>query len=161
MESTFGSGAKAIDEYYSRQNSSWKAVEMQVTKQAEALASNGFSETDATLFLDEVDGRLKGAMPDRVRETMLSFQPRFVISPASEFKEGFRAELATKGNPRAKGVELILQYPMSWTIRTPRRPNIVTTIRSHGGSGDVSLMMLVKDLSKEALEEVTAVGVER
>jgi hypothetical protein len=145
MESTFGSGILAIEDNYPDARSEWRDLHDQVIQQTDSTLSKGFSESDAASFLDEVDKRLKGGLPNRIRETLLTFQPRFISNPSSEFKEGFRAELSTKGNARAKGVELMMQYPMSWSAAEPRRPNIATTIRSHGGSGDVLLMVLVKD----------------
>jgi len=135
MESTFGSGILAIEDNYPDARSEWRDLHDQVIQQTDSTLSKGFSESDAASFLDEVDKRLKGGLPNRIRETLLTFQPRFISNPSSEFKEGFRAELSTKGNARAKGVELMMQYPMSWSAAEPRRPNIATTIRSHGGSG--------------------------
>jgi len=157
-ESKFGAGIAAINDYYSGRFPEWAQLNDKIKEQLAPMLSAPITEVEATAFLEEVEARLKGTIPSPILETLLAFQPRFVSRPSKEFTEGFRTELVTTDNARAKGVEFMMQHPMSWVPNEPRRPNIAFLIRSQGGSGEAMVMLLVKDLSAEVLAELKDVG---
>jgi hypothetical protein len=157
-ESKFGAGIAAINDYYSGRFPEWAQLNDKIKEQLAPMLSAPITEVEATAFLDDVEARLKGTIPAPIIETLLAFQPRFVSRPGEEFTEGFRTELVTTDNPRAKGVQFMMQHPMSWVTKEPRRPNITFLVRSQGGSGEAMAMLLVKDLSAEELAELKDVG---
>lgn len=157
-ESVFGSGIDAINRFYGEKYPDWPQLNDKIKEQLAPMLSAPITEAEARAFLDEVDGRFKGKIPAPILETLLSFQPRFSLRPAEEFTEGFRSDLLTSDNPRAKGVQLMLQHPMSWVIKEPRRPNIAVLLRSQGGTGEAMAMVLVKDLSADELKELDISG---
>lgn len=56
-------------------------------------------------------------------------------NPATEFTSGGKQKFSTKGNPKAKGVDLSLEYPKSWRAIDGDRPNIVQKFVSDSGRG--------------------------
>lgn len=157
-EGRFGEGIAAIDKYYGERDAEWGRFRESIPEHLAPLLSAPMSEVEASAFLDEMDQRLKGAMPSPIRETILSFQSRFNARPDQEFVEGFRQELLTEGNPRAKGVQLMMQYPMSWVTKEPRRPNVAASLRSHGGHGEVTVLVLVLDMTADEIDEIKRLG---
>lgn len=159
MEAKYGEGIAAIDEFYGSRDAEWTRFREGIPNQLAPLLSAPMTEVEAAAFLDEVDQRLKGIIPSPIRETILSFQSRFNAYPDQEFVEGYRQELLTEGNPRAKGVQLMMQYPMSWVQTEPRRPNVAASLRSHGGHGEVTVLVLALDMTADEIDEIKRLGV--
>ena len=71
----------------------------------------------------------------------LSFLFFFILGQLSA--QEFKAITSTK-DPRAKGLDFMLEYPASWTQLSPDRPNVVMKIFSPSGSE--GMVVLVKKL---------------
>ena len=82
--------------------------------------------------------------------------------PAKEFVSGGKAKFNSKSHPKAKGIELSIEYPRSWSALEGERPNIVQKFVSESGRGLEMAIITIKPLplppsvtlSKEDLDEV-------
>ena len=63
----------------------------------------------AAQFLDEVEARARGTIPSPMLETLLHYQ--FEKRPSEELIRGFRATYQTNGHPKAKGINIQIEYP--------------------------------------------------
>ena len=61
-----------------------------------------------------------------------------VEADLADFKANRLAIYDTKGNPKAKGLRLTLQYPITWDIEEGRHPNIVQKIKTSDGTHLIS-----------------------
>ena len=107
----------------------------------------------AAQFLDEVELRAKGKIPSPMLETLLHYQ--FEERPAEELIHGFKAIYRTNGHPKAKGLDVQIEYPKSWSLREGKRPNIIQFFRSNNGRGSAFISIVIKDLIDEAQGELT------
>jgi hypothetical protein len=56
-------------------------------------------------------------------------------NPAAEFAAGGKKRYRTSGHPKAKGVDLSLEFPKSWRAIEGDRPNVVQKLVSEAGRG--------------------------
>ena len=117
------------------------------------LESQQISQDSAAQFLAEVELRAKGKIASPMLETLLSYQ--FEDRPADEFNRGFKTIYRTKGHPKAKGLDLQVEYPKSWSLREGNRPNVIQSFSSNNGRGPVYTLIMTRDLIKEAQGELT------
>lgn len=64
----------------------------------------------------------------------------------SEFMGGQRASYSTKGNPKAKGIEVSFEYPSSWGGADGKRPNTLYQVTSEHGKGLDLCNLGIKDI---------------
>ncbi|KAB7619456.1 hypothetical protein [Alkalilimnicola sp. S0819] len=62
------------------------------------------------------------------------------------FTDGTASKYDTAGHPKAKGLEVTLQYPPSWQAKEGERPNVVQKFVSEHGGGLEVCTFLVKAL---------------
>jgi len=115
----------------------------------------------AEQFLDEIESRTNGVMPSPILETLLNYQ--FEDNPVDEFNRGFKKKYETKGHPKAKGLDLQIEYPKSWSMREGNRPNVIQFFSSNNGRGPVDVMIMTRDIIKESQgklshEEITTIN---
>ena len=102
----------------------------------------------AVQFLDEVELRAKGKIPSPMLETLLHYQ--FEERPAEELIRGFKIIYRTNDHPKAKGLDVQIEYPKSWSQREGKRPNIIQFFRSNNARGPAFASILIKDIADEA-----------
>ena len=107
----------------------------------------------AAQFLDEVELRAKGKIPSPMLETLLHYQ--FEERPAEELIRGFKTIYRTNGHPKAKGLDVQIEYPKSWSLREGKRPNIIQFFRSNNARGPAFASILIKDIVDEAQGKLT------
>lgn len=117
------------------------------------LKSHQISQDIAVQFLDEVCSRATGEIPSPMLETLLNYQ--FKERPAYEFARGFKKIYRTKGHPKAKGLDLQIEYARSWSKREGNRPNVVQFFSSNNGRGPAYALIMTRDIVKEAQGELT------
>jgi hypothetical protein len=84
----------------------WSNYKSNLMAQLQAnLREQNFSQADASNFIAEVDARAKGQLPEEVRATLLSVNPRFTKKPELEMVEGYKQAYRTKDHPKAKGID--------------------------------------------------------
>ena len=68
------------------------------------------------------------------------------------FQNGTTKKYFTKGHPKAKGIEMVTEYPNAWEAMEGERPNIVQKFMRPAGKDLMSVMylILIKNLPKEA-----------
>jgi hypothetical protein len=115
------------------------------------LEKQALDYDNAVNFISEVELWAKGEMPSPMRETVLHYQ--FEDNPVGELIQGFKQLYSTKGHRKSKGLHLQLEYPLSWSSREGKRPNIIQFFRSYNGKGRAYASIAVKDMIKEARED--------
>jgi hypothetical protein len=114
------------------------------TAMKDMLGNQTFSEEDVTNYISEIENRAKGNIASTVLETILSFQ--FLDRPQDELTTGFTSTFKTKGHPKAKNTDWQIKVPKSWKAEEADRPNIIQKFISDFGSGNNTIMILVKDM---------------
>lgn len=115
--------------------------------------SQQISQDVAVQFLDEVESRAKGKIPSPMLETLLSYQ--FIERPFNELARGFKRIYRTKGHRKAKGLDLQIEYPKSWSKREGNRPNVIQFFGSNNGRGPAYALIMIRDMVKDAQGELT------
>ena len=64
----------------------------------------------------------------------------------TEFMGGKRATYTSGGNPKAKGVEVSFDYPVSWGGTDGKRPNTLYQVTSESGKGLELCNLVIKDI---------------
>ncbi len=117
------------------------------------LNSQKINQDMASHFLAEVELRAKGVMPSPILETLLIYQ--FKGRPQNEFLQGYKTKYRTDGHPKAKGLDLQVEVPISWSFREGNRPNVIQFFSSNNGRGPAYTLIMVRDLTKDAQEFLT------
>jgi len=115
--------------------------------------SQQITEDVAINFLEEVKSRSAGKIPSPMLETLLNYQ--FMKTPSNEFLQGFKHTYRTKGHPKAKDLDLQIEYPISWSKREGKRPNVIQFFSSNNGRGPAQALIMVIDILTEEKEELT------
>lgn len=66
--------------------------------------------------------------------------------PVEEFVRGAKFKFNSKEHPKAKGIELSIEYPQSWRALEGERPNIVQKFVSESGRGLEMAIITIKAL---------------
>jgi len=90
--------------------------------------------------------------------------PQFGFSQTSElqaFLSGQKTKYFTEGHPKAKGINISIEYPSSWQRSEGERPNIVQKFTSGASKNFTQCLILIKDqpsfmklFSSKALSDV-------
>jgi len=74
---------------------------------------------------------------------------QFCFSQTSEiqaFLGGQKTKYSTEGHPKAKGINISIEYPSNWQRSEGERPNIVQTFTSDESTSYTQCLILIKDL---------------
>lgn len=125
----------------------WPEFKAQMaTQMNDVVGKQEMTLQQANDFLSEVRGRAKGEMPETIRATLLSANPRYSKNPALEIADGWKRIFTTKGHPKAKGADFSISVPASWSKREGNRPNIIQVFRSGSGHGPIMCNLMVKTI---------------
>ena len=78
----------------------------------------------------------------------IALLPQFGFSQTSElqaFLGGQKTKYSTKGHPKAKGINISIEYPSSWQRSEGERPNIVQKFTSGASKNFTQCLILIKD----------------
>lgn len=114
------------------------------------LSKSVVSKQQALEFLKIVTSRSKGQIKSPFLETLLMCNPSFIKNPVEELSRGFKHIYRTKSHPKAKGIDIQIEYPMSWLMKEGNRPNVIKLISANNGKGPASFSIMVRDLLAEA-----------
>lgn len=120
------------------------------TEIKELLSKSVVSKKQALDFLKTVTDRSKGQIESPVLETLLMCNPSFIENPVEELNRGFKHIYRTKNHPKAKGIDIQIEYPMSWSMKEGNRPNVIKFMKANNGKGPASFLIMVKDILAEA-----------
>lgn len=152
-DTSFARASTAVEQRLSKlMADQWPALRQQLMEQNRQKLielESGYSERNAEQYIDEIDRRSStgpsGAMLP-VKQMLLSCHPDFAIAPDQEFTHGWVNEFSSAAHPKAKGLELKLKVPASWSQAEGDRPNIVQKWRSDGGHGDDQFILQIRSL---------------
>lgn len=134
---------KALQDIFKENYSDY---ESQISSQTKSIVnSQELSEEKAIKFISEVEARVKGNILSPILETLLIYQ--FFENPAEEFLRNFTNVYRTNDHPKAKGIDLHIQYPKSWQQKEGDSPNIVQFFQSENGRGFEILTLLIKEIT--------------
>lgn len=161
--SALGESVKGVEAELSAElGDKWPEMKKKMaTQMTEMVGGQEFTREQAIAFLADVKLRGKGELQESIRAALLSAHPRFANNSGLEISEGWKQTFRTKGHPKAKGVDLSLSLPASWSKREGNRPNIIQFFQSKAGHGPVICNIMVKTLplpagtvlSKDELKE--------
>jgi len=145
---SLGESVKGVEKELSNLlGNKWPEYRKKMITQMETLVSGqDVTHEQAVAFLQEVHKRAKGEMPGSILAALLSAHPRFAENPGLELSRGWKQTFRTKGHPKAKGVDLSISFPASWSKREGYRPNIIQFFQSGAGHGPIMCSLMVKDL---------------
>ena len=115
-------------------------------KLTNSLGSTSINKIQASAFIRTLRQRAKGKIEPPILETLLTYNPKFQISPVQELLRGFKSSYRTKGHPKAKGVDFQIDFPRSWRPKEGRRPNVIQLMTSKNGRGLESILLMVKKI---------------
>lgn len=147
-----------IDAILSIENTRWKSSKTNLINALQSeISTLKFNANEAKEFLELIEDRVNGDIPEPILETLLIYNPKYLKQPALEFIEGYRQVFSTKDHPKSKGIDFQIEYPISWNARKGVRPNVITLINSENGRGFESLTLLVNeiDVTKEEFAKLT------
>lgn len=128
----------------------WRNFDASIrTEIKEMLSKSVVSKQQALEFIKVVTSRSKGQIESPVLETLLMCNPTFIENPVEELNRGFKHIYRTKSHPKAKGIDIQIEYPMSWSMKEGNRPNVIKLIMANKGKGPASFSIMVKDILAE------------
>lgn len=80
-----------------------------------------------------------------VLSTLLSWNETYQKKPVKEVLDGWTRVFSTRDEPKAKGLDFAMEFPMSWKPKTSNSPNIVQEFYSQCGHGYVSCNIIVRN----------------
>lgn len=80
----------------------------------------GITHSEAEKYLTNFkEERIKGSTGLYLEfvTILLRHNPKYKLTPISEFLSGYVARIDTDNHPKSKGLKLALEYPLSWIIQ--------------------------------------------
>lgn len=90
-----------------------------------------FDADNSHIFLDEVNARLNGEIPEQTLKTLLYF--KYLNKPHKEISDGHFTWINTKTHPKSTGLEIKFKVPQSFKLEEGDRPHIVQRFREMDG----------------------------
>jgi hypothetical protein len=167
FNSTFGKSKEGMKKYlaeYLGQNEFTDYEDKLISEIKKMISNQSLTEEIALNFISEVESRAKGNIASTVLETILSFQ--FFDIPQDELTSGFTTTFKTKGHLKSKNTDWQIKVPKSWKAEEADRPNIIQKFTSDYGSGNQSIMLMVKEMPlpegyKITKEEINVIFTEK
>ena len=123
-----------------------KSLISNMEQQIAANAPKAIPKNQATEFLKTVENRADGKIENQpTRDFMLAIT--YFENPGLEIAEKKTQKFNTKNEPKAKGLDLSITLPLSWTEQEGTTPNTVRSWKSEAGSGASLISLLVRDTS--------------
>ena len=143
---SLGDGAKGVEnELSANLGDQWPEFKEKIAAQLNKTAINqNLTREEATAFLADVQSRAKGEMPEAIITTILTANPRYSKYPAFELLDRWKKSYRTKNNTKAKGVDISIAVPISWSNRESNRDDTIQVFRSNAGQGSAMLLLIIK-----------------
>ena len=121
-----------------------KSLISNMEQQIAANAPKAIPKNQAVEFLKTVENRADGKIENQpTRDFMLAIT--YFENPGLEIAEKKTQKFNTKNEPKAKGLDLSITLPLSWTEQEGTTPNTVRSWKSEAGSGASLISLLVRD----------------
>jgi hypothetical protein len=137
-----------------------KTLITNIEQQLLANAPKAIPKNQAVEFLKTVENRADGKIENQpTRDFMLAIT--YFESPEKEIAEKKTQKFNTKNEPKAKGLDLNLTLPLSWTEQEGTTPNTVRSWKSEAGSGASLISLLVRDTGDKRTKAQVQRAIER
>ena len=121
-----------------------KSLISNMEQQIAANAPKAIPKNQAVEFLKTIENRADGKIENQpTRDFMLAIT--YFENPGLEIAEKKTQKFNTKNEPKAKGLDLSITLPLSWTEQEGTTPNTVRSWKSEAGSGASLISLLVRD----------------
>lgn len=122
----------------------WKAIKKDIVNDIHRkLDLSNLTYNESIQFVKTVKQRAKGEIETPVLETLLMLNPTYEKEPEREFYDGFKQRYKCDDFKKSKGVDFLIDVPMSWISKEANRPNIVRKFISQNGHSIEMAMILV------------------
>ncbi len=139
IATALGEGANALDAVLKREwPKEWAEAQPQIEAEFLRIAKEQkLTRELAVAYIQEVNQRAKGNLPESVRNAFLANNPAYVKSPGAELSAGWRQNFATFKHPKSSGADITIAFPLSWRKRESTRDGVVQVFRSGAGNGPI------------------------
>jgi hypothetical protein len=151
MATALGEGASALDQVLKREwPKEWADAQPKVEEEFLRLVNDQkLTRETAVAYIEEVNQRAKGNLPESIKMAFLANNPAYVKSPGAELSAGWRQNFSTLKHPKSAGADITIGFPLSWRKRESTREGVIQVFRSGAGNGPI----LVTINSGKALED--------
>lgn len=123
----------------------YSEIEADALKKFLTLGGRDFSA--AQRVIERVRQRTQGDFETtETARALISAVPRLSESPLAEMSAGFKKRVDTKAHPHAKGREVSLDIPLTWSRLQEKGVNIAASYRSQLGSGKIHMVLNIKQI---------------
>ena len=137
-----------------------KELISKMEQQINANAPKGVPKNQAIEFLKTVENRADGKIENQpTRDFMLAIT--YFDNPGNEIHEKKITKFNTKNESKAKGLDLNITLPLSWTEQEGTTPNSIRTWKSEAGSGKSLITFLVYNSGDTRSKEQVKKAIER
>jgi hypothetical protein len=143
---SFGDSIKNLNTIMN-QYEKWKSIKKDiVADMRKRLNLNNMSYQEADNFIHVVEKRAEGKIESPVLETLLMLKPDYESHPEKEFYDGFKKRYTCDDFKKSKGIDFLIDIPISWASKKANRPNIVRKFIAQNGYESTMAMILVLEL---------------
>lgn len=127
---------------------------------AQQVNSTPFTQQEGVNFIAEVHRRAKGEIESKVLPFLVA--ANYKARPASEYSANFLQKFKTQGHPKALGLNLKMNLPVSWVASEGERPHIVQKWQSMAGYGEQLITLDIRNsggkVSKQDIQDLIDTG---
>jgi hypothetical protein len=129
----------------------YSEAEAETFKRLSSLGSQDLSA--AQKLVEKVRVRSQGNFETaEIARVLISAVPRHLDSPHAEMSAGFKKRVDTNGHPHAKGRDISVEIPLTWSRIQEKGANIAASYRSELGSGKIHMVLNIKNI--EGVERI-------
>lgn len=138
---TFNKANSIINEIFPKEDA---ARVQQIRDNLKSSVDTAITRDTALQFISTVGKRAQGSIekPELMR---FLYAISYYENPTQELEKTKPSRFSTKGEEKAKGVEVSLVLPLSWEERSGSTPNAVRIWISEGGGGNAVISLLIQD----------------
>lgn len=139
MATALGEGASALDQVLKREwPKEWAEAQPKIEAEFLRLVNDQkLTRENAVAYIEEVNQRAKGTLPESIKNAFLANNPAYVKSPGAELSAGWRQNFSTLKHPKSAGADITIGMPLSWRKREGTREGVVQVFRSGAGNGPI------------------------
>lgn len=143
FDSSFLKSIKNIDIIIGK-NDIWQSIKKDMIQSIHAKVDmSNLTYQKSVNFIKLVRQRARGKIDSPILETFLILNPEYSKYPEKEFYDKYKKRYSCDDFKKSKGVDFVIDIPMSWKSTKANRPNIVRKFISNNGYGTVMAMILI------------------
>ncbi|MEZ0538943.1 caspase family protein [Fibrella arboris] len=142
-------------------NEAWEQFNIEleegIKKQIDGLDIS-FDETLSVI--GDLNLRAQGIMPQPYCAAFINNIPEIADNPIMEYIKNFKQSIGSSNWKKSKGLNFIIEYPRSWTIRDGKRPNVLWLAKNYFkniiSTSTVQLISDIYDIDIDSVESTQA-----